>query len=239
MVSCSTDSLQPIENEYHFTKYSFMKLADAGFSLIIPTQNPQYLLQNKEYMDILKKTKSVIEVTIPSIKAGPEACGIFKTNAPPSLQRLKAIEKIVQEGLPVRLRLEPLIPDIKQDGRVPLQTEEDIDTLVYEFARIIEKAHKSIRKDMIIITNTMTWSENIRFKDEYREFYLKNGIEYVKDENFKIWFLNPDIEIQLLSIVYQKCIKYNIPFSPCVHRSKFLNSCTCEFPNLFNRICGG
>jgi DNA repair photolyase len=237
MISCSTDPFQPIEEKYQYTKYTLKRLSEEGFNLIILTQNPKYLLKNREYIDIIKKTKVVIEVTIPSINAGPESEGFFKTNAPPAIERLQAMKKIVQEGFPVRLRLVPLIPKLNQKGRISLQTEDDIESLLYEFKMIIEKADDIIKKDMIVISNAMIWSEDIKIKEEYREFYLKYGIEYKHDENFKTWYLNSKLGEELLEIVYRKCQKYNIPFSPCIQRSKFLNSFPCKFPA--NRINGG
>jgi DNA repair photolyase len=230
MVSCSTEPFQPLEITHRHTREVLGLLADEGFSLVIMTQNPSMLLED-EYLKIIKKTTSVVEVTIPSLTTE----GIFQTGAPSPEERFKSLQGLVTEGIPVRLRLDPIVPSCKGS----IQNEDEIEEIIKRFAEIFNKASDEIKKDMMVIANVMVLNNDVLEKlkgldatlaSKYQCFYKKNGYEYEREDGIKMLVLNREIQEKLLLPVINICREKEVPLCTCVLDVHFYKTRDCEFP---------
>jgi DNA repair photolyase len=59
-------------------------------------------------IDLLEKIPSMVSLTITT--DDDETARILEPHAPPVSERLKAVEKLVQKGLPIAVRIDPIIP---------------------------------------------------------------------------------------------------------------------------------
>lgn len=108
-ISYSTDPYTPPEGRLGLTRNVLKILVDNGFSILIATKSPLVLRD----IDILERAKSVVSVTITTIDEALSKK--LEPNAPSPYSRLRAIEKLIEKGIPVSLRIDPIIPFINDD----------------------------------------------------------------------------------------------------------------------------
>ena len=218
MISCSTEPLQLWEQKVYNTEKVLQMLSEGGFPLIILTQNPSALLSGT-YLESLRKVPSVVEVTIPSITAGPKAKGIFNTLAPPANERLSSMKELKKRGVALRLRLDPIIPRLDDSG--PGQTQEDIKKLV--------KQAKSSGAQMVI-SKPMRLNPDVGDEawNALGAYYRRNAVS-VKIREGELNLIS-SIQEELLRPVYLACKEIRAPFCSCVASVHFPETVTCCFP---------
>ena len=123
MLSDTTDPYQPIEKDLRLTRKCLEALVKYGFPILIVTKSDLVVRD----VDLLKKTRSVISITVTSLK--DEFSRIMEPGAPPPEKRLKAIQFLVGKGFPVVARVDPIIPFLN-DG------EKDFKNLVSVLASV-------------------------------------------------------------------------------------------------------
>jgi len=219
MVACSTDPFQPWEGKTGYTAEALRQLAASGFPLIVMTQNPAPLLA-EEYLISLRKVPSVVEVTVPSLRAGPDDPGIFHTLAPPAMERLSVMRELVRRDQMVRLRLDPIVP--KLDERGPGQTEEDIRAVVEQAVRV--GATMVISKAMVLTPDVGQWAW-----DCLGEYFYANSLPELARRPGE-FVLAPEVQESLLRPVYEACRDWGVPFCSCTARVRFCGSVSCSFP---------
>jgi len=236
MISCSTDPLQSLENKKKHTLKVLKLLADNGFPLIIMTQNPNKLL-GKEYLSIIRSNSTVVEVTIPSMDAGQSAKRkIFQTKAPTTKARFKAIKKLIGKGIPVRLRLDPIIPKLNGEGAE--QSREEIFKIIEIFSNILRGVEKEeVKKEAMVICNVMVLTKEVIDKlgslgmgREYQDFYEKNGKYYKREDGKEMLILNQEIQEKLLLPVFEAGREFKVPICTCVSDVHFYKTRSCIFP---------
>lgn len=109
MLSDSTDPYQPIEKDLGLTRKCLKTLAKHEFPVLIVTKSDLFLRD----LDILVKTRSVVSVTITTLKE--DLAKTFEPYTPPPEKRIKALEFTAKKGLPVIARVDPIIPWVNDD----------------------------------------------------------------------------------------------------------------------------
>ncbi|MCX8175635.1 MAG: radical SAM protein [Candidatus Bathyarchaeota archaeon] len=109
MLSDSTDPYQPVERDLGLTRKCLKILAKHGFPVLIVTKSDLFLRD----LDILTKTRSVVSVTVTTLKE--DVVETFEPYTPTPEKRVKALEFAAKKGLPVIVRVDPIIPWIN-DG---------------------------------------------------------------------------------------------------------------------------
>ena len=203
MLSCSADPFQPLEEKHSKSLLAMEMLLNAGFPLIIMTQNPGMLLNNR-YSRLLMKGHIIVEVTISSMMAGKGGEGIFRSRAPASIDRIKAMALLSKFPVELRVRLDPLVPRFNQESQG--QTNDDIDEIVKNSARV--GASMVIAKSMLLVEDIPN-----KIRDNLKRFYLEHGtlLEGTKS-NF---VLNSNTQENLIMPVINSCKKYKINFCSC------------------------
>lgn len=64
-------------------------------------------------IDLLRKIPSMVSITITTDK--DDTAEIIEPHAPPPSDRLKAVERLVQKGLPTAVRIDPIIPFVNDN----------------------------------------------------------------------------------------------------------------------------
>ena len=118
-----TDCFQAVEIRHRATYAAIEKV---GY--LIVTKSP--LVADDRYIAIMDRSLAHIQISITSTDA--EIAGTYERAAPPSL-RIRAIEKLYDEGFDVTLRLSPCIPrfiDMERLERIRC------DKILIEFLRV-------------------------------------------------------------------------------------------------------
>lgn len=101
-----TDCFQPAELKYRVTYETIKALNENRVPYLIVTKSP--LVATDEYMDILDKELAHIQITVTT--TDDELSRTYE-KAPLPSERIKAIEKLQENGFDVTLRLSPFIPE--------------------------------------------------------------------------------------------------------------------------------
>jgi DNA repair photolyase len=101
-LSNSSDPYPPMERGLGLTRKCLELIGGAGFAVQIITKSDLVARD----ADLLGRMRSVVSLTITTLN--PKMARRLEPNAPPPERRLKAVEKLSKEGIPVTVRLDPL-----------------------------------------------------------------------------------------------------------------------------------
>lgn len=110
-MSTSSDPYPPVEKGLMLTRRTLEILVNEGFRVLITTKSD---LVSRD-IDLLSRTTSVVSVTITTLDE--ELARIIEPNAPTPKDRLRAIEKLSSKGIPICIRIDPVIPGLNDDPR--------------------------------------------------------------------------------------------------------------------------
>lgn len=104
-ISGVCDPYQPIENKYRLTRRCLGILVENNWPLTVQTKSPLVVRD----IDILKKS-STLEVCITITTADERIRKIFEPRAPSIKERLRALSKLLSEGIKTHAMIAPLLP---------------------------------------------------------------------------------------------------------------------------------
>ena len=123
-----TDCFQPAELKYRVTYETIKALNENRVPYLIVTKSP--LVSSDEYMAILDKELAHIQITVTT--TDDELSRTYE-KAPLPNERIKAIEKLQENGFDVTLRLSPFIPEYIDYDRLNAVR---CDKILIEFLRV-------------------------------------------------------------------------------------------------------
>ncbi|MGC9149377.1 MAG: SPL family radical SAM protein [Sulfolobales archaeon] len=124
-LSASSDPLQPLEDKYGLTYKIAQEILSRGFKILFTTKAPNKLLK---YRDLLEKYRGRIAVAATITTLRSDLASILEPNAPLPHERLWGIEELAKLGIPVTVRVDPVIPLINDDP-------DELKRLIKEVAR--------------------------------------------------------------------------------------------------------
>ncbi len=107
-ISSSSDPYQPLEEKYRYTRHLLEMLKDR-FIIEIVTKSD---LVTRD-VDVLSSSRSLVSITVTTLDSG--IARLLEPRAPPPKRRVEAIERLTEAGVPVVVRLDPLIPGLNDD----------------------------------------------------------------------------------------------------------------------------
>lgn len=107
-MSNSSDPYPPMEKKMGITRGVLRLLQDRGFPAQIVTKSDIVVRD----ADILKEMPSSVMVTITTLTPQSRRLEPF---APPPAKRLEAVRSLVEEGIPMGVRIDPVIPVLSSD----------------------------------------------------------------------------------------------------------------------------
>lgn len=108
-ISGVCDPYQPLEKKYQLTRKCLEIFLANNWPVVIQTKSPLVLRD----LDLFKKFKE-IEVGLTITTASEQIRRIFEPKAPPIEQRIKALEKLHQEGIRNYLMIAPILPGAEE-----------------------------------------------------------------------------------------------------------------------------
>lgn len=109
MLSDCTDPYQPLEKDRQITRRCIEVLAKHGFPLVMVTKWNMIVRD----IDFFKQTPTVVAITITTPRE--EIASLIEPCAPSPEKRLSAMQKIVENGIPVVARIDPILLGINDD----------------------------------------------------------------------------------------------------------------------------
>jgi len=221
MLSDCTDPYQPLEEEHKITRECLKVLAKQGFPVLIVTKSD---LVTRD-IDLFKRTRTVVSMSVTTPRE--EIASLIEPNAPNPKRRLKALERIADEGVPTVLRIDPIIPTVNSDP-------EDLETLVSAASEI------GVRQ---ITASTMKPVRGFfkRFKEKASRETYRRVVEAYSDGHWIAGYryLNVEKRASILRRLRSITLKYGLEFATCREGIRGLNTTLCDGTtycrNLLNR----
>jgi DNA repair photolyase len=162
-------------------------------------------------MDLLKRVPSMIALTITT--DDDSVARVLEPRAPLSSERLKTAEKLVQNDLPVTVRIDPIIPFLNDEP----------ERIVKELASLGVK-HITSSTYKVRPENWKRFSAAIpSIAEKLRPLYFEKG------ERASGYFLLPrDLRIRLMERVRFSADKYGVKFGTCREGLSKLNTGACD-----------
>jgi len=196
-MSNSSDPYPPEEQRYMLTRRALEMMIPRGFRVLIVTKGALVARD----ADILSRGNAAVTITITTLDEG--LARRLEPGAPPPGSRLRAIEELVEAGVPVGVRLDPVIPFLNDD---PKEIEELIDTIA------------SIGVKFVVTSTYKARPDNLkRMKEGFPELAERFDRLYrIEGERIHgYWYLRRELREKLLRPVIDVARKRGLEYATC------------------------
>jgi len=209
MLSDTTDPYQPLEKEYEITRRCLEVLAKHGFPLLIVTKSDLVVRD----IDIFKKTRTVVSMTITTLRE--ETANLIEPYAPPPDQRFSALKEIGDNGIPIVVRIDPIVPTINSD-------EKDLEAIVSRAADI--GAKQITASTMKIVRGFLP-----KLRASNPELFERLGKVYADGEWISGYkYLKRDTRLEVLTNLRTRALKHKLEFATCREGIPQLSTTICD-----------
>ncbi len=206
-ISNSSDPYPTVEAETGLTRRCLEILARQNCRIQIITKSNIVVRD----MDLLRLVPSMVALTITTDNA--ETAKILEPYAPPPLERLKTAEKLVDEGIPVAVRIDPVIPYVNENP----------ETLVKAIAEIGVK-HITASTYKVKADNWQRLNLAMpKTAEKLKPLYFEKG-----EKIGRYTYLPKDLRLKLMESLAKQAKKYGLKFATCREGLKGLNTATCD-----------
>ena len=206
-ISNSSDPYPTVEAETGLTRRCLEILARQNCRIQIITK-ANIVVRD---MDLLRRVPSMVALTITTDNA--ETAKILEPYAPPPLERLKTAEKLVDEGIPVAVRIDPVIPYVNENP----------ETLVKAIAEIGVK-HITASTYKVKADNWQRLNLAMpKTAEKLKPLYFEKG-----EKIGRYTYLPKDLRLKLMESLAKQTKKYGLKFATCREGLKGLNTATCD-----------
>jgi len=209
MISDCTDPYQPLEREHQITRKCIQALVEYGFPLLIVTKSD---LVTRD-IDLFKKTSTVASVTVTTIRE--DIAKQIEPNTPAPEKRIRALEKIIEAGIPATARIDPIIPYVNDDLA---EFETLVSTLADTGVRQVTASTVKPVKGFFTKIKQAFPEKHEKVVKAYEDAEWLLGYKYLATERRKA------IVNKLRPIV----LKYGLEFAACREGFPELNTTTCD-----------
>lgn len=207
-MSNSTDPYQPLEEELQITRKALEILIRNNVRIQIVTKSN--LIERD--IHLIKGGKVVAAFTITTLKN--KISKKLEPFAPSPRKRIKAVKKLIENGIPVVVRYDPIIPFVNENERKLIR-------------KLAEIGVKQIISSTLKV-KSLIW-QRISIKLPSLEKKLRN-LYFQKGEKIGSYlYLPKELRIKILKNVKEIVERYGMVFSTCRENLVFLNSApTCD-----------
>jgi len=217
-VSNSSDPYPTLEAELKLTRHCLKILSDSRCRLQVITKSP---LVTRD-IDLLKKIPSAVSLTITT--DSDSLAKLLEPSASPSSERLKAAAALLENEVPVCVRIDPLIPYVNDEPETLVKT------LASLGVKHITCSTFKVRPD--------AWKRFSRVfpsvAEKLRPLYFELG-----EWKMGYRYMPKAARLQLLNKVKVLAAKYGLRFGTCREGLEGLNTAVCDGSWLLNPRCPG
>ncbi|MDI6826641.1 MAG: radical SAM protein [Candidatus Aenigmarchaeota archaeon] len=205
-ISNSSDPYPSLEKKLLLTRKCLEVLSNSNCKIQIITKST---LVTRD-VDILKRIKAMVAMTITTIN--DKISRGLEPNAPPSSERIEALKILIEENVPVAVRIDPIIPYLNEEQ------EELIDTLASIGVKHVTSSTYKVKKD--------NWQRfSLAFpliSEKLKDLYFKDGERFGRS-----FYLPRDFRFKLMNKIKDLVEKKGMKFGCC--REGFrLSSASCD-----------
>ena len=214
-MSNSSDPYPPIEEKKELTRKTLELIKKYKFKVLIVTKSN---LVTRD-IDLLKNIKSSVSITITTLNK--RLAKRLEPGAPNPDLRLKAVEELTRNDIPVSVRIDPILPFINDDEG---ELRELVREVVYRGAKhIVTSTYKAKPDNFKRVIN-----EFPELKDKYYELYYKKG-EY----KYGSRYLPLDLRKKLLFPIIDGAKRLGVSYAVCREGIKeYFNAKSCDGSHL-------
>lgn len=170
-------------------------------------------------VDLLKKIPSMVSLTVTTLDE--KIAELLEPNAPPPAERLKAAEILVTKGIPISVRIDPVIPSVNDEP------EELIKTLANIGVKHITSSTYKIKPD-----NWQRFSMTMpQAAEKLKPLYFEKG-----EKRSGYTFLPRELRLKLMKNVRQKAEENGMKFGVCREGLSQLNTASCDGSWLLSQL---
>lgn len=162
-------------------------------------------------VDVLKKKPSMVALTITT--EDEETAKILEPNAPPPSERLKTAARLLEEGIPVTVRVDPIIPYVNENPEALIKAIAELGV------RHVTASTYKVKADNWQRLSLAMPKTAARLKPLYFENGEKIG-RYV--------YLPKNLRRKFMTNVAELAKKYGLKFATCREGFTSLNMATCD-----------
>lgn len=142
-----------------------------------------------------------------------ETAKILEPNAPPPLERLKTAERLVAEGIPVAVRIDPIIPYVNENPESLFKTLAQIGVKHVTASTYKVKADNWQRFNLVVPKTA----------EKLKPLYFEKG-----EKIGRYTYLPKPLRLKLMEGLAMQARKYGLKFATCREGLKGLNTATCD-----------
>jgi len=206
-ISNSSDPYPTIEAERGLTRHCLKIFLRSNCKIQIITKSNLIVRD----VDLLKEIPSMVTLTITSNEDGLSK--VLEPSAPPSSERLKAVERLVCEGIPVSVRIDPIIPYVNENS------ERLIEKLAFLGVKHVTCSTYKVKMD--------NWQRlNLampQIAEKLKLLYFKKG-----ERIGRYIYLPRDLRLRLMENLAIIAKKYGLRFGVCREGFSHLSTAACE-----------
>jgi DNA repair photolyase len=207
-ISNSSDPYPTIEAEKGLTRRCLEVLAECNCRIQIITKSNIVLRD----VDLLKKASSMVALTITT--DDEETARILEPYAPLPSERIKAAEKLLVEGIPVTVRIDPIIPFVNENPETLIKVLAEIGV-----RQITASTYKVKMDNWQRLSLAMP-----KTAEKLKHFYFERG-----EKLGRYVYMPRELRLRLLENVATLAKKYGMLFATCREGLKSLNTApTCD-----------
>ncbi len=208
MSNSSDPYTPPYEEKYYLTRRALNILLNNGFRVLITTKSNLVVRD----IDILKKAIGRVAVAITITTHREEISRKIEPFAPPPKERIKVIKILSREGVPVIVRIDPILPGINDDYN-------DLKTLIklcssYGAVQITSSTFKARSDSFKRVLQVFPELRNL-----YRELYLEKG-----EKIHGYMYMHREVRENILRMVRELVLEEGLIFETCREGLQYLNT---------------
>jgi DNA repair photolyase len=162
-------------------------------------------------IDILKKIASTVSMTITT--EHDALAKLLEPNAPPPSERLKAVETLIQKGIPTSVRIDPIIPFLNDNPEILIKT---LSSLGVE--HVTGSTYKMRPDNWRRLSLTLPETAQ-----KLRPLYFSEG-----EKTGGGTLLPRDLRLKLMKNMRTLAERHGMKFGTCRENMAFLNTASCD-----------
>ncbi len=211
-LSNSSDPYPPMEREKRLTRRILELCLDARVPVLVITKSP-LVLQDAE---LLSQMQTVISITVTTLDE--EKARLLEPNAPSPRERVAVCALLAQKGVPVVLRIDPVIPGINDSPD--------------EWVSILQATAPYVRQ-IIASTLKLRWDTVSRLSTAFPG--IRQSLPLYTERKGNSLYLEKVARFRMLSYLREIVRAFHLPFSTCREGFPELNDCICDGSAFLNR----
>ena len=206
-ISNSSDPYPNLEAKTGLTRHCLEILSQHNCKIQIITKSNLVVRD----IDLLRKIPSMVSLTITT--DDDNTAKLIEPHAPPPSERLKAVETLVEKGIPTSVRIDPIIPFVNDNP------EKLVKTVASAGVKHITASTYKIKPD-----NWRRFSTAMpKIADKLKPLYFEKG-----EKMAGYLYLPKDLRSNLVEVMGSSAQKYGIKFGTCREGLSHLNTATCD-----------